>query len=259
MLIFDVLVALAFTFGFLILLFLLIKFKNNFLKEKGSIDMGLIVIALLPFVAYLILSGKVKQLTVGDLNVVFTEEARATEVASLVPQEQKNIPLAVEEYRPFAKGSVYDLHTRLLPRLRQERFTTMVIDVRPDILYNAGAIREYLTEMGRYDFFKYVVFLEQGEYRGWMTATSFMALLDVYNTNVEKWINRRDFVKLQQEGMHTEKIEAEASALDALRALNEANQENIAVLDGQGQLVGIASRDGITSQIIAKTLLSESH
>ena len=254
----DALAALAFTFGFLFLLFLLIKFKNHLLKEQGSIDMGLVVIALLPFVAYLVLSGKVKQLTVGDINVTFAEEARATEIATLVPQDQRSIPLEVEEHRPFAKGSVHNLRTRLLDRIRQERSTTMIIDSRPGILYNTSAMQEYLRQLGQYDFFKYVVFLEEGEYRGWMMANNFRALLDAYGSSVENWINRRDFATLRQQGMHTEKIGANASALDALRLLNQEKQDNIAVLNAEGELVGIASRDGIISQIVARTLVSES-
>ncbi|MDZ7292459.1 MAG: hypothetical protein ONB44_20360 [candidate division KSB1 bacterium] len=253
----DLVIVLGFTVGFLILLFVLIKIKRDWLKVQGNIDMSLVIIALLPFVAYLILSGRVKQLTVGDFNVTFVEEARATEVAALVPQEQRSMPLEVEPTHPFAKGSVHDLRSGLLQQIQQQRSTTMIIDARPEIFYNASALRAYLLELSRYDFFKYVVFLEAGQFRGWMMAGSFMALLEVRGSQVEEWINRRDFAALAREGMHTEKIDAKASALEALRLLRQTGQENIAVLEATGKLVGIASRDGIISQIVSRALVNE--
>jgi hypothetical protein len=252
----DLLVTAGFTIAFFLVLFIFTRLKKRFLKEQGGLDMGLVILALLPFVVYLLVSGKVKELTVGDLKVVLADEAKATAVADITPQQRVG-ELVDERAATFSKGGIADLHGSILPRFREMRYTTMSIDRRPSAYYAAEAIREYLTEASRFDFFKYVVFSENEEYRGWMKAGNMLALLEGRGQRVADWINNGSWEALAQEGMSTHAIAADKSALDALDQLNAGNFDDIAVVDAKNRFVSVLTREGIISQVVARTVLAQ--
>lgn len=251
----SLLVTAGFTIAFFLLLFIFTRLKKRFLKEQGGIDMGLVILSLLPFVVYLIVSGKVKEFTVGDLKVVLAEEAKATALADITPTQRVG-ELIDERAAMFSKGGISDLHASILPRFREMRYTTMSVDHRSGAYYAVEAMREYLTEASRFDFFKYVVFSENGEFKGWMKAGNMMALLETLGQRVADWINNGAWDKLEQEGMSTHAIAADKSALDALNQLNDGNFDDIAVVDEKNSFVSVLTREAITSQVVARTVLA---
>lgn len=246
----------GFTVGFFVVLFLFARLKKMVLKEQGSIDMGLVIIALLPFVVYLVVSGKITEFAVGDLKVVLAQEAKATSLADITPKQLVE-ELIGERAESFSKGPISELRQRILPQFREKRYTTMRIDRHPRAYYVAEAMTTYLAEASRFDFFKYVVFSENSNYKGWMKAGNMLALLETRGQMVAEWINRGAWDELASQGMSTQAIPLSSSALDALNKLNADNLDDVAVVDGKNNFVGILTREGIVSQVVARTVLAE--
>ena len=183
-------------------------------------------------------------------------EARGTTVAVNIPAEHLNLPLvlAATDPRMVDKGSLDRLYSEVIPKLqRGERITSLTFDILPGTgRFAAFAIEEYLNALTSNDAFRYVVFLEEGRYRGWMLAQRFHAMFRQQGETVTRWINQGNFDQLRQAGMHVDQISSTAQALEALDRLNQTREEGIGVLTPDGTLVGIASLQGIQSQILAK-------
>ena len=96
--------------------------------------------------------------------------------------------------------------------------------------------------------------MENGRYRGWMLAHRFYEMFQRQGSTVTQWINRGNFDQLRQAGMHIEQISSTATALEALDLLTRSEKEGFGVVTPSGALVGIANREGILSQILAKVL-----
>jgi len=252
----DVFWTATFTIGFFVVLFILTRLKKKVLKEQGGIDMGLVVITLLPFLAYLIVSGKVAEFAVGDLKVVLAQEAKATSLAEITPQQGVE-ELLGERAPSFSKGSISELRERIIPQFREKHFTTMRIDRHSSSYYVSEVIREYLAEASRFDFFKYVVFSENDNFKGWMKAGNMLALLETRREQVADWINAGAWDKLAQEGMSTHSISSTSSAFDALNKFNQENLDDIAVVDAKNSYVGVLTREAVVSQVVARTVLGE--
>lgn len=252
----DLLWTAALTIGFFGVFYVFSRLKKKVLKETGGIDMGLVVMALMPFLAYLVVSGKVTEFAVGDVKVVLAQEASATTLASITPRQSVEDVIG-EHAASFSKGSVAELRERILPQFREKRFTAMRLDRHVGAYYAAEAIQRYLAEASRFDFFKYVLFSENDAFKGWMKAGNMLALLETRGDLVAGWINNGAWDQLAAEGMSTQSIAASNSALDALNKLNDENLDDIAVLDAKNDFLGILTREAIVSQVVARTVLAE--
>ena len=136
---------------------------------------------------------------------------------------------------------------------RGERITSLTFDSQPGHeLFLDFAIQEYLNVLTAKDSFRYIVFLENGQYRGWMMAQRFQAIFHQDSQAITKAINQGNYAVLQQGGMHVGQIASTASALEALEQLSKTKVEGIGVLTPTGALVGIASLQGIQSELRAQ-------
>ena len=103
------------------------------------------------------------------------------------------------------------------------------------------------------DAFRYIVFLEKGQYRGWMSVQRFQSIFHQNGSAVTKLINQGNYAELQKAGMHVGQIVSTATAFEALESLNRTKEEGIAVLTPTGALVGIASLQAIQSELRAQS------
>lgn len=180
-------------------------------------------------------------------------QARGTAVAAALPAGAINKPLVLAATEPgmVGKESVDTLYSVIVPKLQAgERITSLTFDSQPgQDLFLDFAIQEYLNVLTAKDSFRYIVFLEKGQYRGWMMAQRFQAIFHQNQQAITKMINQGDYATLQQAGMHVGKIASTASALEALEQLSRTKEEGIGVLTPTGALVGIASLHGIQSEL----------
>jgi len=115
------------------------------------------------------------------------------------------------------------------------------------------AIEEYLNALTRKDSFRYIVFLEKGQYRGWMSVVHFQRIFHQNGSGVTRMINQGNYTDLQKDGMHVGSIVSTASAFEALDHLNRTKEEGIAVLTPTGALVGIASLQAVQAEARAQS------
>lgn len=185
-------------------------------------------------------------------------EARTTAVAVAIPANELNKPLLLAATEPgmVGKESIETLHEVIVPRLQGgERITSLTFDSQPgQESFFDFAIQEYLNVLTSKDSFRYIVFLEKGQYRGWMSVQRFQAIFHQSGPAVTKLINQGNYAALRQAGMQVGQIASTATAMEALEELSKTKQEGIGVLTPTGVLVGIASLQGIQSQILAKVL-----
>lgn len=185
-------------------------------------------------------------------------EARGTAVAAALPIEALNKPLVLAATEPgmVGKESIETLHNVIVPRLqRGEHITSLTFGSQPgQELFFDFAIQEYLSVLTSKDSFRYIIFLENGQYRGWMPVRRFQSIFNQNSAAVTKLINQGNYAALRQAGMQVGQISSTATAMEALEQLYKTKEEGIGVLTPTGALVGIASLQGIQSQILAKVL-----
>jgi hypothetical protein len=179
--------------------------------------------------------------------------AKGTTIVDNLPPENENKPLVLAATEPgmVGKESLETLHRVIIPRLQKgERITSMTFDSQPgqDLFYDF-AIQEYLNVLTTKDSFRYIVFLEKGQYRGWMSIQRFQSLFHQNGDAVTKLINQGNYAELEKAGMHVGKIASTTSAYEALEYLNRTKEEGIAVLTPAGALVGIASDEAVRSEV----------
>jgi len=175
-----------------------------------------------------------------------------------VSKEEKVIPVQGPGVEPgiVPKMGRLFLDSEILPRIKKgEHFTTLFFNSHPPSqMYHAEFIKEYINELDRYDFFRYIAFLENGDYRGWMKASTFITMVNKNGDEAATWINNGNYERLRKEGMHTASLDRSKTAQQAYDFLSNSNEEAVAILEF-GRLIGIASRDGIAGQLLAKPLV----
>ena len=178
-------------------------------------------------------------------------EARGTAVATALPFEALNKPLVLAATEPgmIGKASLDTLYSVIVPRLqRGERITSLTFDSQPGKeLFADFAIQEYLNVLVTKDAFRFIVFLENGQYRGWMPVQRFQSIFHQNAMAVTKLINEGNYAGLRNAGMQVGQIASTATAMEALEQLYKTKGEGIGVLTPTGALVGIASLQGIQS------------
>ncbi|HEX6532843.1 MAG TPA: alpha/beta fold hydrolase [Nitrospira sp.] len=182
--------------------------------------------------------------------------AKATPVADNLPPPSMYKPLVLAATDPgmVGKESLDTLYRIIIPRLQQgERITSLTFDSQPgkEVFFDF-AIGEYLKALTVKDSFRYIVFLERGQYRGWMSVQRFQTIFHQNGSAVTKLINQGNYAELQKAGMHVGSIPSTATAFEALEYLNRTKEEGIAVLTPTGALVGIASLQAIQSELLAQ-------
>jgi len=183
--------------------------------------------------------------------------AKATPVADNLPPPSiyKPLVLAATEPGMVGKESLDTLYRVIIPRLQQgDRITSLTFDSQPGKeLFFEFAISEYLKALSVKDSFRYIVFLEKGRYRGWMSVQRFQSIFHQDGRVVTKWINEGNYAELEKAGMHVGNILSTATAFEALEYLNRTKEEGIGVLTPTGALVGIASLQAIQSELRAQS------
>src|SRR5262249_7408956 len=182
-------------------------------------------------------------------------EARAR-VEGTLPPESRHMPLVLDATDPgmVGKEGLDRLYRDIEPRLRRgERITSLTFNTVPGRHYYDGfVIAEYLRVMRRYPAFRYIVFLREGRYGGWMPVDRFGALVQQHEGLVAQSINDGDFGPFREAGMIEDRIASNATALEALIQLDKSHALGLGVLAPDGTLVGIASHGEIVKLLEAR-------
>jgi len=228
----------------IMLYFALIFIGNNILELKIA-DSSAIFLSVLPFITYLILSGKIKEFKGGGIEVKFREVF------------EKNVPFKSEsvhyiDYRTVEKRSRKAL-ANIISEIKRIPRTSLSLTVGAH--YDYVILRDYLRELTKFDFFKYVIFIDQNSrVEGFMNARILLShlnedqigrrIIGLIETGAIKEVSgfRKDFVKYT------------TSSKEVLQILEAKKISDIAIVDENYHFLGFTDRETITAKVILSLL-----
>ena len=228
--------------------FVILLIVINFVKTSGfsgdvTIDNTIIFLAILPFIIYLAVSGKISEFKGGGLEVKFNN-------ASNAGVSFKSEEVVFDEVEAVVKVSVKMLRKNILPNMAK-KLTSVLFLVPGEGWYKYEALKEYLEELTKFDFFKYVVFVgnDRETFKGYIHARDILAqLLDEFKKDeIFNRINSGDVEGIL--GFKNNSIRDNISNRDALKNMEKGITE-AAVVDENGKFKGFTNQDIITTKIV---------
>ena len=239
--------------GFLMLLVVIVLLRTV-TQNRFEVKNSDIFLALIPVALGLVLSGHIKELTVGDLKIV-----PAVRKATTSPVKAQVSALPVEAVTANPKASVSKI-----PEL--VRKGTQALSFQLGYRGYAGfAIKQYLQTLTRYPFFEYVVVLESdGRFFGLFNARQLFEILSDSTRHptmgefpnfdqFANWLTSSKIAKLEAipgfvgRGKVVRKI---TNKHDALRRMEELDVQSLPVLNSEDRLVGILERSKLSASIL---------
>jgi len=229
--------------------FIILLIVINFIKNSGflgdvTIDTTIIFLAILPFIIYLAVSGKISEFKGGGFEVTFNNASNA-EVSF------KSEEVVFDEVESVVKGSVEKLWENILPKMAK-KLTSVLFLVPGKWCYEYTALKKYLEELTKFDFFKYVLFVGEDTktFKGYMHARDLLAqLLD--ESKKDKIINKINSGDVEGIiGFKKDYIKDYMSNREALKFMEKEGITEAAVVDKDMDFKGFTNQDMITTRII---------
>ena len=229
---------------FIILLIVINIIKNRGLLADIITDNTIIFLAILPFIIYLAVSGKISEFKGGGFEVKFNN-------ASNAGVSFKSEEVVFNEVEAVLKGDVENLRKTILPNMA-EKLTSVLFLVPGRGGYNYKILKEYLEELTKFDFFKYVLFVgeDRETFKGYIHARDILAqLLDEFKKDeIINRINSGDVEGIL--GVKKNSIDDDISNRNALKYMEKNGITEAAVVDENGKFKGFTNQDMITTRII---------
>ncbi len=236
--------------AFLILLALLVTLRiktGNKIEVKSS-D---ILLALIPVMLWLFLTGKIQEFTFGDLKIVAAiREASESPVAEQVT-ELSSLP--VETVRVGPKGRVEQI-----PELMEKH--TQALTFRLGYGGYAGsAIKRYLEVLTRQPYLRYIVIENpDGTFFGLADARQLATLVRSparpFSVNqLADWLNTGEAEPLERLPGFVSSQQAltqDADRRKALELMNSLDVQVLPVVNESGRFVGIVDRSKLTASML---------
>ena len=225
-----------------LIIFTLIK---NWLTGDKTIDAMITFLAILPFIIYLAVSGKISEFKGGGLEFKFNNASNAE-----ISFKSEEVVCAEEEI--IAKGGVVMLRSKIMPKIAKNPSSTLsLVPEKKRYEYSYSVVKEYLEELTKFDFFKYVLFVDENNvFKGYIHARNLLAqLLDI--SQGEKIINKINNGDVENiPGFREHYIKENKTNREALRDMEEKGITDIAVVDKDMKFKGFTNQDMITTRII---------
>lgn len=234
-------------FTFIIGLLVLLRVRNSKFEIKST-D---IVVAVLPIVIFLLVTGKIQKFEVGELKIETAFIKAST--SSISSQVTPLTGLPFEPVRSDSKSAVEQI-----PRLIEKKTECLSFRLGHGG-YFGPAIREYLTLLARHPFLKYVLLENQDG--SFFAIADARALTDLL-TGIEpsftadefaRWLNRSDTTSLKKLPRFISAESAVTERTDktqALQLMESLNADTLPVIDKNGRFVGIVNRSRLTASLI---------
>jgi hypothetical protein len=233
-------------------------FSKEVLKIES--DVTYITVLLLPIIAYVILSGRLKELRVGGLEAKFADAAEQQ-----IEIDSETVGHSAQDLQILEKGffSPFELQERLkkLDETKPIVFTLILEHQGLQFLYNRDSTLKYVEVLSQKPNYKFVVIqkYENNEKKFWAYIPSrvFLQILrvDDLGNRLIDCINRGDTEGLSWfPGVVTRTLSTKASNLDALQEMTNKNMDALVITDESKRLAGVVERE----QILSKLLLAMS-
>lgn len=238
-------------FLLIILLMVIMRMRTGGKFEVKSPD---ILIAFIPIAMWMVFSGQVKVIEFAGFRI----ESAFIEALGAKVKEQAKLP--VEEIATEPKAGLGKIRELISNKTEGLSFSL------GRGYYVGSIIDEYLNELTRYPFFKYVVINDQtGKFYGLIEAGHLQSSLSqpAYKANFDdfaRWLNRADRTALSNipgfiGNKHT--ITKDTEKQTALQEMEDWDLNTLPVLNEKKEFFGVVERNRLISSLIlevAKTV-----
>ncbi len=235
--------------AFVLILALLVFLRAT--SRRFEIKATDIVVAVLPVLIFLLVTGKIQKFEVGELKIETAfVNASASAIASQVSAVSE---LPAEPVETAAKGGL-----REIPRLIAEKSEGLRFRLGHGG-YWGPAIEEYLVKLTRYPFLRYVIIdNSDGTFFGIADAREITALLTSRGAphdsgDFARWLNASDIRALRQISglLRVEDALTEvADKREALQQMERLDADILPVVDAERRFVGVVDRSRLTASLI---------
>ena len=209
-----------------------------------------IVLALIPIVLWMFLTGKISELGVGDLTIKSAIlSASAAPVSPLISAAE---PLPIEAIEPFAKGGVQQI-----PRLIDRQAQALSFQIGHGG-YWGPAIEEYLQDLTEHPFLKHVIVLnDDGTLFGMADASELAQHLgeDIDAQEFADWLNFRNTAELARLPGFISAMDAVGSETprdEVLEKMERLEADTLPVLNEEGRFIGVVDRGRVTAAMLVE-------
>ena len=208
-----------------------------------KLDPTLVVVALIPFIVWLVISGRVKEFKgPGGLDVILRDTAN-----DKIPTELG--PLPIEPAITIDKAS-----EAALEMIEREHPTSLSFQLGKHN-YSNQIISRYLDALESNPKFNMIIFTDEAKrLKGMMKARDFHTL---HERDQATSIKIASGEILQAPGVITNSIQQNSTNKEALEQMNKTGTDVLPVVDAQGKYVGYVRRDRILGDVIAKLLAKQ--
>lgn len=145
------------------------------------------------------------------------------------------------------KGSAHKLQ-QLQEKLRTKEIKSIdILKITSEKAYYRKLLLKYVSSLG----IKHIVFVRDGRYDGWMTASIFSGQLLTGTREVFEYDDLRAFLA----GIKTLSVEPAANTLDVLRLMEDSDEDNIAVVENE-QFHYIINKQDILTTLVSGAILA---
>jgi hypothetical protein len=233
----------------IVAIYLVVSFAVKSILNLELSDSVAIFLALTPFVVYLVVSGKVTEFRGGGFEIKFKEASEKEVQFEQQPIEYDNSDIVWKE------------KLTALPKIKslfsERRFMVLGMGLKND--YDHTVLKEYLEELTRFDYFKYVVLFERerGKFEGFVSARTLLVNLE----DPQRALDIVSSIKTNEPnhipGFNEKHIQKFVSNREALRVLDETHLADIPVTDVDKRFLGFASRETIAIGVVRSLLASK--
>lgn len=216
--------------------------------NKFEIKNSDIVLALIPIVLWLFLTGEIQEFTFGDIKIV-----KAFNEASQSPVAPQVTKLPVENVQMDPKRGVGDI-----PRLIENKSQALSFRLGHGG-YWGPAISEYLKKLTQYPFLRYIVIENSdGSFFGMTDARQIAAIIRGPNgasfaKNLANSLNsstKAAIVKLPGFISSKDALKKNSDRLRALQLMESLDVETLPVINDAGRFAGVVDRSNLTASML---------
>ena len=231
----------------IVILIILIALNKILMTE--TIDVSIIFIALLPFLIYLVISGKISEIGGGGFAIKFHKASEAKVIF------KKEVPYSDEE-EAIVKWSLEYLKNDILPEFAENLRSTLKIKKEYIGGYQYKDLKEYLEQLTKFDFFRYVLFVDENDvFNSYMLARTLLAQL--ISAEQGNWIidsiNGWNLDEIS--GCKKDYVFNYWSSKEVLRIMEERGITDIAVVDKDMKFKGFTNRELIIASIVNNLII----
>jgi len=243
----------AIAFGIFIVILGILVILRNRTKARLEIKNSDIVLALIPVIFVLFMTGHIQKFAFGGMEI-------ETAFAKASREEISKQVTSYESLRPeiFDVAMADKMGVQEIPRLIYEKAEALVFHLGHGG-YWGPAIEEYLNELLKFSFLKTIVIQDrQGRLVGTVGARDLASVVQTEHSGFTleefaAWLNESDVRALRRlPGFvgSDQALKTDANKREALERMDEMNIDWLPVIDEDGRFAGLVDRSRLTASLI---------